>query len=60
MSNDRDYPNSGIMFRDDRKQSERDCDYRGTADIRHRLRALWRTLVLVAQRMNTANYKFTG
>jgi hypothetical protein len=33
MSNDRDYPNSGIMFRDNRKQSDRDRDYRGEADI---------------------------
>jgi hypothetical protein len=32
---DRDYPNSGIMFRDDKKRqgNDRDRDYKGTADI---------------------------
>ena len=33
MSNERDYPNSGILFRADNKQSSRDRDYRGQADI---------------------------
>jgi hypothetical protein len=33
MSNERDYPNSGILFRDDKKQSDRDRDYKGTGDI---------------------------
>ena len=33
MSNERDYPNSGILFRADNKQSSRDSDYRGEADI---------------------------
>jgi len=30
---DRDYPNSGILFRDDRKRGDKDRDYKGTADI---------------------------
>ena len=33
MSNDKDWPNSGIMFRDDRKRNDRDRDYKGSADI---------------------------
>jgi hypothetical protein len=33
MSGDKDYPNSGIMFRDDRKRIDRDRDYKGSADI---------------------------
>ena len=30
---DRDYPNSGILFRDDSKRSDKDRDYRGTANV---------------------------
>jgi hypothetical protein len=33
MSTGRDFPNSGILFANDRKDGERDRDYRGTADI---------------------------
>jgi hypothetical protein len=28
-----DYPNSGILFKADRKRSDRDRDYKGSADI---------------------------
>jgi hypothetical protein len=30
---DRDYPNSGILFKSDQKRTPRDRDYKGTADI---------------------------
>jgi len=30
---DRDYPNSGILFREKEKKEERDRDYRGEADV---------------------------
>jgi hypothetical protein len=33
MSSDRDYPDSGILFVNDCKSSERDPDHKGNADI---------------------------
>jgi hypothetical protein len=33
MDEKRDYPNSGILFRVDRKDGPRDRDYRGSCDI---------------------------
>jgi hypothetical protein len=30
---DRDFPNSGILFKNDRKKGDRDPDYRGSVDI---------------------------
>lgn len=33
MSSEKDYPNSGILFKSDQKRTQRDRDYKGTADI---------------------------
>jgi hypothetical protein len=33
VSSNRDFPNSGILFANERKEGDRDRDYRGTADI---------------------------
>jgi adenine-specific DNA methylase len=33
LSNERYYPYSGILFRNDQKREDRDRDYRGTADV---------------------------
>jgi len=33
MTSSRDFPNSGILFKNDGKHDERDRDYRGHADI---------------------------
>ena len=32
-TSERDYPNSGIIFRNDNKERAKDRDYRGTADV---------------------------
>jgi hypothetical protein len=33
MSSERDYPNSGILFKEDRPQGNSPRDYKGTGDI---------------------------
>lgn len=33
MSTNRDFPNSGILFRNDRKDGDRDRDYKGSGDV---------------------------
>jgi hypothetical protein len=43
---DRDYPNSGILFRDDSKRSDKDRDYR--RDCGRGLPALWRAHAILA------------